>query len=44
MQSQNLGKMRVNKRMFSKTKRKEYKNNRRLQRQLKQTTQLKSWR
>ena len=43
MQSQTLGKMRVNKKMFSKTKRKEPKNNRRLQRQLKQTTQLKAW-
>ena len=44
MQSQNLGKMRVNKKMFNKDKRKEYKNDRRLQRQLKQTSQLKSWR
>ena len=43
MQSQNLGKMRVNKKMFSKTKRKEHKNNRRLQRQLKQANQLKEW-
>ena len=44
MQSQNLGKMRVNKKMFNKGKRKEYKNERRLQRQLKQTTQQKAWR
>ena len=44
MQSQNLGKMRVNKKMFNKDKRKEYKHNRRLERQLKQTTQLKAWR
>ena len=44
MQSQNLGKMRVTKKPQSKDKNKSYKNERRLQRQLKQTTQLKSWR
>ena len=43
MQSQNLGKMRINKKMFNKSKRKD-KNDRRLQRQLKQTTQQKAWR
>ena len=44
MQSQNLGKMRVTKKPQSKDKNKSYKNERRLQRQLKQTNQLKSWR
>ena len=46
MQSQNLGKMRVNKKCptVGQSKRnKKYKNDRRLQRQLKQTTQLKAW-
>ena len=36
--------LRINKTMFNKGKKKEYKNDRRLQRQLKQTTQLKAWR
>ena len=44
MQSQNLGKMRITKKNSTKKKDKSYKNNRRLQRQLKQTTQLKEWR
>ena len=44
MQSQNLGKMRVAKKPQSKDKHRSYKNDRRLQRNLKQTTQLKSWR
>jgi hypothetical protein len=43
MQSQNLGKMRVTRKSQDKNKRKSYKNDRRLQRQLKQTNQLKSW-
>ena len=43
MQSQNLGKMRVTKKPQSKNKHRSYKNDRRLQRQLKQTSQLKSW-
>ncbi len=43
MQSQNIGKMRINKKMSNKGKRKEYKNDRRLQRQIKQTTQQKAW-
>ena len=44
MQSQNLGKMRVTKKPQLKDKHRSYKNDRRLQRNLKQTTQLKSWR
>ena len=43
MQSQNLGKMRVTKKSSVKNKDKSYKNNRRLERQLKQTSQLKEW-
>ena len=46
MQSQNLGKMRVNKKCptVGQSKRnKKYKNDRRLQRQLKQANQLKEW-
>ena len=43
MQSQNLGKMRVTRKSQDKNKHKSYKNDRRLQRQLKQTNQLKSW-
>jgi len=44
MRSQNLGKMRVTKKSQTKNKHRSYKNDRRLQRQLKQTSQLKSWR
>ena len=43
MQSQNLGKMRVTRKSQDKNKHKSYKNDRRLQRQLKKTNQLKSW-
>ena len=43
MQSQNLGKMRVTKKPQSKDKHRSYKNDRRLQRQLKQANQLKEW-
>ncbi len=43
MQSQNLGKMRVNRKPIARKKDKKYKDNRRLQRQLKQANQLKEW-